>query len=74
MSTINKVWLEESLTEYAKRARFLRQRLFLEPYPKHNRQACQDYLREMDEYDFIVDLFNHFACGEWSKEDFKAEL
>jgi hypothetical protein len=74
MQMMNRTWVENALEEYAKEARRLKQKLFLERYPINNTTDAERYLRENLRYNFIVDMFGEMSCTEWSKDDFNADL
>lgn len=67
--------VEQTINDYAKRARHLRKRLdngFLE-FTAFNDDSAKKWLELSLEYKFLTTMFSDMNIFDWSNEDFKYE-
>jgi hypothetical protein len=63
--------VEATINEYAKKARRMYKKLFLEPFPINNKEDAQRYIDWLTEYKFYAQMFNDMMLYDWNTDDWE---
>ena len=64
--------IAETLNDYAKKARQMKRQI--ETFQVHNEETALQFIKLIQEYDFITGLFNEMNLFNWSDDDFNVEI